>query len=140
MRKIKENIETWYKENKLMIAFALVIVSMILGFYSKAVIFKGIFKIYAPVYLITGLSLYAFSWLLLLLVAFIVGWRTVKAMHRKIRHNVKSAAKKTYYEAKYQAQNIPRRATNITKNIHRKTLNKVANASRNITNRIKKKK
>ena len=137
MKRIKEMAIKWYKDKKLIIAFIIIVISFILGFYGKALI---ILKFYEPIYVITGISIFAFSWVLLFVGIFMVGWATVKRMQQQIHENVKSAAKKTYYEAKYQAQNIPRRATSLTKSIHRKTLNKVANASRSITNRIKKKK
>lgn len=130
MKTIKEKAIKWYQDRKLLIAFIIIIASFILGVYGKAII---IIKFYEPIYLITGLSLYTFSWILLFVGIFMVGWRTVKAMQRKIQHNVKSAAKKTYYHAK----DLPRRATKITKAISKKSINRITSTSKIIRDSIK---
>ncbi len=130
MSTIKEMAIKWYQDKKLIIAFILIIISFILGFYSKAII---ITKFYEPISLITGLSLYTFSWILLFIGVFMVGWRAVKAMHIKIHHHVRKTVKDTYHHAR----KFPKRATNYTKNIHRKSMNRITSASKIIGDKIK---
>ena len=129
MSTIRERASKWYQDRKLMIAFVIIVMSFILGIYSKAII---IIKFYEPVYLITGLSLYTFSWLLLFIGVFMVGWSTVKAMNRRINSNVKSAAKKTYYKAR----NVQGKATELTKKIHKKSLDKIKSTSKSVFRKI----
>lgn len=130
MSTIRERAIKWYQDKKLIIAFILIIISFILGFYSKAII---IAKFYEPISLITGLSLYTFSWILMFIGVFMVGWRAVKAMHVKIHHHVRKTVKDTYHHAR----KFPKRATDYTKNIHRKSMNRIASASKIIGDRIK---
>ena len=119
MKNIREKAMKWYRDKKLIIAFVIIVISFILGIYSKALV---IIKFYEPIYVITGLSLYTFSWILLIIGILMVGWRTVKAMNQKIHHNVKSAAQSTYYK---------------TKDMHRKSMDKIKSTSRKIANKIK---
>src|SRR3989344_563643 len=123
MSTIKERAILWYQDKKLIIAFILIVISFILGFYSKAIIFT---KFYEPISLITGLSLYTFSWILMFIGVFMVGWSAVKAMHIKIHNEMKSTVKKTYDNA----VKFPRRATDYTKNIHKKSMNRITSASK----------
>src|SRR3990167_2782241 len=131
MKTIKERAIKWYKDRKLIIAFVIIVTSFVLGAYSKAIV---IIKFYEPIYVITGLSLYTFSWILLFAGVFMVGWSTVKRMHQDIHNNVKSAAKKTYHKAK----RIPGHATRITKHLHRKGMEKITGTSKAIVESIKK--
>ena len=87
----------WWKEAKLMIGVTLVVLSFIMGFYSKIYI---IAKLSEPISLITGLSAYAISWLMLFFGAFLVGWETVKIVQRRIHHEVKKTVKTTYHYTK----------------------------------------
>jgi len=130
MSTIKERAFKWYQDRKLLIAFILITISFVLGFYSKAII---ITKFYEPISLITGLSLYTFSWILLFTGAFMVGWRAVKAMQIRIHDGMKSTVKKTYHGA----IKLPKRATAMTKNIHRKSMNRITSASKIIGDKIK---
>ena len=130
MATIKEMAFKWYQDKKLIIAFILIIISFVLGFYSNAII---ITEFYKPISLITGLSLYTFSWILMFIGVFMVGWRAVKAMHARIHHHVGKTVKDTYRHAR----KFPKRATNYTKKIHRKSMNGIASASKIIGDRIK---
>ena len=134
MKTIKERAIKWYQDRKLMIAFIIIIISFILGFYGKALI---IIKFYQPIYVITGISIFAFSWVLLFVGIFMVGWSTVKRMQHEINQNVKRAAKKTYYGAKHQAAGFPRKATNLTKIIHKKSIDKIKSTSKAITKKLR---
>ena len=129
MSTIRERASKWYQDRKLMIAFVIIVISFILGIYSKAII---IIKFYEPVYLITGLSLYTFSWLLLFIGVFMVGWSTVKSMNRRINNDVKRAAKKTYYKAR----NVQGKAAELTKKIHKKSLDKIKSTSKSVFRKI----
>ena len=102
-----------WKDPKFMAGFIMVVLSIILGFWGKAIF---IAKFYEPVGFITGISIYAFSWVLLFIGIFLVGWETVKMMHRRIHHEVKSTVKKTYHHAKP----LPRRGYDYTKKIGKK--------------------
>ena len=102
-----------WKDPKFMAGFIMVVLSIILGFWGKAIF---IAKFYEPVAFMTGISIYVFSWVLLFAGVFLVGWETVKMMHRRIHHEVKSTVKKTYHHAK----SLPRRSYNYTKNLKNK--------------------
>ncbi len=130
MKTIKEKAIKWYQDKKLIIAFVIIVISFILGIYSKAIL---IIKFYEPVYVITGLSLYTLSWMLLFTGIFMVGWQTVKSMHRKIHSDVKNAATKTYHKAK----SIPKNATKLTKAMHKKGIDKIRSTSKIIRDKIK---
>ena len=82
-----------WRDKKFLTGFALVILSIILGFYGKILF---ILKFYEPVQLITGLSIWAFSWILLFFGVFLVGWETIKTIQNQIKNNVKKTAKKGY--------------------------------------------
>src|SRR3989344_2172839 len=123
MSTIKERAFKWYQDRKLLIAFILIIISFILGFYSKAII---ITKFYEPISLITGLSLYTFSWILLFIGVFMVGWSAVKAMHVRIHDEMKNTVKKTYHGAR----SMPGKAAKMTKTIHRKSMDRITSASK----------
>ena len=83
----------WWKDKKFLAGFILVILSIIMGFYGKAL---SIIKFYEPVQFITGLSIWAFSWLLLFLGVFLVGWETIKMIQYRIHHHVKKTVRRTY--------------------------------------------
>ena len=106
----------WYKDRKLLTGITLVIASMILGLYGKGLL--GLFfinlinKLYKPVYLFTGLSVYGFSWILLFLGVFLVGWETIRMVRDRINHQVK----KTYRYTK----GLPRKGYDYTKKLHMK--------------------
>ena len=98
----------WWKDKKLLAGVILVILSFILGLYGKVLF---IFKFYEPVYLITGLSMYSLSFILLFIGIFIVGWETVKMIQQRIHYHIKHAVKRTYYHTKQ----IPKKGYQYTK-------------------------
>ena len=83
----------WWKDKKLLAGVILVVLSIILGTYGKVLFIS---KFYEPVYLITGLSIWVFSWILLLFGIFLVGWETVKLIQQRIHHHVKKTVRNTY--------------------------------------------
>ena len=126
---IKDRAIKWYQDRKIIIAFVVIVASFILGVYSKAII---IIKFYEPIYVITGLSLYTFSWILLFIGIFMVGWSTVKSMQARINNEVKSRVKSTYNHAKQ----LPGRASNYTKKLRKKGIDKISTTTKRIKNRI----
>ena len=102
----------WWKDKKLLAGVILVLLSIIVGFYGKGLF---IVKFYEPVYLITGLSLWAFSWVLLLLGVYLVGWETVKMIRYRIHHHVRKTVTGTYH---------------YTKKLHKKGMDKISKTSR----------
>ena len=102
----------WWKDKKLLAGVILVLLSIIVGFYGKGLF---IVKFYEPVYLITGLSLWAFSWVLLLLGVYLVGWETVKMIRYKIHHHVRKTVTDTYH---------------YTKKLHKNGMDKISKTSR----------
>ncbi len=118
MNNIEQKI-VWYKDKRLLAGFIVVISSIILGFYGKVLF---IFKFYEPIYLITGLSIYAFSFILLFIGIFLVGWETVKMIQQRIHHHVKHTVKRTYHHAK----ELPKRGYRYTKELHKKGIDKIA--------------
>lgn len=120
----------WWKDKKLLTGIILVILSFISGFYGKVLL---IVKFYEPIYLITGLSIYAFSFVLLFMGAFLVGWETIKMIQYKIHHHVKRTVKETYEYSK----GLPRKGYNYTKKLHKHGINKITKASKIIAKKIK---
>jgi uncharacterized membrane protein YcjF (UPF0283 family) len=107
---VENNRILWWKDKKLLVGITIVVLSFIIGTYGKVL---SIARFYEPVQLLTGLSLYAFSWLMLFLGAFLVGWETIKMANYKIHHHIKKTAKKTYHHAK----GFPRKSYDYTKNL-----------------------
>lgn len=114
----------WWKDKKLVLGVILVFLSIIIGIYGK-VLFLA--KFYEPVQLITGLSLWAFSWLLLFLGAFLVGWETIKVIQYRIHHNVKRTVKTTYHYTK----RLPKKGYEYTKELHRRGVEKIRKSIKN---------
>ncbi|MBI3027227.1 hypothetical protein HYY70_03865 [Candidatus Woesearchaeota archaeon] len=108
----------WWKDKKLLAGFTLVFLSFVLGFYGKLVFIS---RFYKPIGLITGLSLWAFSWLLLFLGVFIVGWETVKMIQHRIQSHVKKTVKETYNYTK----NLPKKSYDYTRELHKKGIQKI---------------
>lgn len=108
----------WWKDKKLLAGFILVMSSFILGLYGKVLFIS---KFYEPVQLITGLSIWAFSWVLLFLGVFLVGWETVKMIQYKIQHHVKKTVKDTYHYTK----GLPKKGYDYTKELHKKGIAKI---------------
>ena len=110
---IKQKSIKWLNDKKLLAGIILVVLSFIVGIFGKGL---SIFKFYEPIYLITGLSLWAFSWVLLLLGVFLVGWETVKIIQNKIQSQVKKTVKRTYDYTK----KLPKKSYDYTKELHKK--------------------
>jgi len=108
----------WWKDKKLLAGVVLVFLSIVLSFYSKGLI---IIKFYEPIYLLTGLSIWIFSWILLLLGIFLVGWETVKMIQQRIHQGMKHTIKRTYHHAK-QIHKLPKKGIEYTKQLHKKLL------------------
>ena len=125
MKRIK-----WLKDKRLLFGFILVLLSIIVGFYGK---FLFIARFYEPVQAITGISIWVFSWVLLLLGIFLVGWETVKMMQQQIQHQVKRTVTKTYHHAK----KLPRKGYRYTKKLHRQGMDKITKTSKIIVERIR---
>ena len=120
----------WYKDNKLLIGFIIIILSFVIGIYGKVLIFA---KLYQPIELVTGISIYVFSWILTFVGAFIVGWRAVKRMQYRIHRQVKNTVKNTYAHAK----SLPKKTAVYTKKLHKKGWDKLQKTSRRIYGRSK---
>jgi len=103
----------WWKDKKLLTGVILVLLSIILGFYGKVLI---VVKFYEPVQLITGLSMYAFSFVLLFAGIFLVGWETVKMIQQRIHHHVRKTVRETYHYTK----GLPKKGYHYTKELHKK--------------------
>ena len=105
----------WWKDKKLLTGAILVILSFIIGIYGKVLFIS---KFYEPVYLITGLSIWAFSFILLFLGVFLVGLETVKMIQQRIRHQVKKTVTDTYHYTK----ELQKKGYDYTKELHKKSM------------------
>ena len=104
---------SWWSDKKLLAGVILVILSVVMGFYGKILFIS---KFYEPIYLITGLSIWAFSFILLFAGVFLVGWETVKMIQRRIHHHIRKTVKGTYdYTRK-----LPKKGYHYTRKIHKK--------------------
>lgn len=120
----------WWKDRKLLTGVILVILSVILGTYGKVLF---IARFYEPIAVITGLSIWVFSWILLFLGIFLVGWETVKLIQRRINHHVKRTVRGTYDYTK----EISKKGYHHTKRLHREGMDKIRSTSKAITGKIK---
>ncbi len=120
----------WWKDKKLLAGVILVVLSFGLGFYGKGLL---IVKFYEPVYLITGLSIWAFSWVVMLIGVFLVGWETVRMIQMRIHHHVKKTVKETYHYTK----ELPEKGYRYTKKLQREGMSKIAKTSRVIIKKIR---
>ena len=114
----------WWKDRKLLAGVILVVSSFILGFYGKVLF---ITKFYEPIYLITGLSVWAFSFILLFAGVFLVGWETVRMIQYRIHHHVRRTVKETYHYTK----GLPKRGYRYTKELHKKGIDKIKSMTKN---------
>ena len=112
----------WWKEKKLVAGILLVVVSFVLGFYGKILI---VAKYYEPIEVITGFSVWAFSWVLLFFGAFLVGRETVILVQKKIQSQMKETAMATY---------------EYTRKIPKKSYDQMMKTSKSIKDRMGKKK
>ena len=108
----------WWKDRKLLTGVILVILSFIIGLYGKVLF---ITKFYEPIYLITGLSIWAFSFILLFAGVFLVGWETVRMIQQRIHHHVRRTVKETYHYTK----GLPKKGYHYTKKLHKKGMDKI---------------
>ena len=129
-KKISQKQISWWKDRKLLTGVILVVLSFILGFYGKVLF---IVKFYEPIYLITGLSLYAFSYILMFLGIFLVGWETIRMIQTRIQNQVKETIKETYDYTK----KLPKKSYHYTKKLHEKGIDKIAKTSKVIVEKIK---
>ena len=120
----------WWKDRKLLTGVILVVLSVILGTYGKVIF---IAKFYEPIGLITGLSIWAFSWILLIFGVFLVGWDTVKMIQRRIHHHVKKTVKDTYHYTK----ELPKKGYHYTKKLHKKGIEQINKTSKAISEKIR---
>lgn len=112
----------WWKDKKFLVGLILIILNLVLGFYGKVLIGKAIVtKFVRPVEAITGISIYALSFVTLFLGVFLVGWETIRMIRQKIHHHVKNSVKKTYHHAK----SLPLKGYHYTRRLHRKGVERI---------------
>jgi hypothetical protein len=104
----------WYRDIKLLAGIILVIISFVLGFFSKIVIFAAPFV--EPIIWWTGLSVYALSWIMLFFGAFLIGWESVKLMQQRINYHVIHATRKTYHYTTH----YPKKGIHHAMTLHKK--------------------
>ena len=111
------DLKHWWKDWKLMFGIALILFNIALGFYGKALI---IAKYYEPIYVLTGISLWVLSWLLMIVGVFLVGRETFRMLKKWIHDEIRNAAIKSYDMTKGQAQ----KGIDYTKALHKKGMEK----------------
>ncbi len=127
----------WWKDRKLLAGVMLVVASIAIGFYGKSLL--GVFivdwvnKLYSPFYLLTGLSVYAFSWIVFSLGIFLVGWETIKLIRNRIHHHVKKTLKQTYHATK----ELSKKGYRGTKALHKKGMEKISKTSKSIAEKLR---
>jgi hypothetical protein len=102
-----------WKDIKFIIGVILVLLSLVLGFYAKGII---IVKLNDPHYITWGISIWALSWVPLIIGIFLVGMGTIKAIQYKINFHVIKSASETYNYTK----DLPKKGIEQTKKLHRK--------------------
>ena len=107
------------QDKKFLAGVILVLVSILLGIFGKVLI---VVKLYQPVYVMTGFSIWGFSWLVLFVGILLVGWETVKFIRYRINHHVRKTVKTTYSN---------------TRKLHRKSMRNIKRASKEIMENLK---
>ena len=107
----------WWKDPKLLLGALLVATSLIVGLYGKLLL---LLKSYDP---FKGITVWAFSWLILFAGAFLIGWETINLIKMRINHHVKKKVRDTYH---------------YTKELRRKGAKKLAKTSKAIADKINK--
>ena len=108
-----EKLIVWWKDIKFMSGLSFVILSIVLGLVGKGITFINITK---PLGLTAGISIWLFSWLLLLTGIFLVGKETIKIIQQRINLYIKKAIIETYgYTTR-----LPKKSINYTKALHKK--------------------
>ena len=120
----------WWKDIKLLAGIILIILNIVLGIFGKVLIAA---KFYEPVYVITGISIYVISWLMLFAGAFLVGWETLNIVQTQIRNQVKKTVKGTYNYTK----GLPKKSYDYTKELHRKSMDRISRTSKDIVGKIR---
>lgn len=121
IRIIEEKPVIWYRDMRLLAGIILVVLSFALGLYSKGLL--GLFfanllnSLYKPFYLLTGVSVYALSWILLFTGILLVGMETVRLIKQRIHHHVRQ----TYH----YTRNLPKKGYNYTKELHKKSIARI---------------
>ena len=128
--KAQEKPIVLWKDVKFWAGFVIVILSIILGFFAKGLIIVNITQ---PFHLIRGLSVYALSWVLLLIGIFLVGMETVKIIQQKISYHVEKSVKETYGYTK----KLPIEGFEYTKKLHRKSMDGLAKTSKFIKGKVR---
>ena len=121
------DFKNWWKDWKLVLGMFLIVFNLALGFYGKALI---IAKYYEPIYVLTGISLWVLSWLLMFVGVFLVGRETVIMVKNWIRKEIRNAAIKSYDATKGQAQ----KGINYTKKLHKKGMDKFRKTRKSFEN------
>ena len=129
-QKQEKPIVLW-KDWKFLTGFILVISSIVLGFFAKGLIIVNITQ---PFHLIQGLSVYAFSWVLLFMGIFLVGMETVRVIRQRINHQVRRTVKGTYQYTK----KFPKESIEYTKKLHRKSMDGLSKTSKFIKGKMRK--
>lgn len=129
--------DKWWKDMKLLAGVTLVVASLAIGLYGKSLL--GVFivnwinKLYSPFYLLTGLSLYGLSWVLLFLGIFLVGWETIKMINNKIHHEVRKKVRETYHVTR----DLSKKGYHRTKALHKKGMERISKTSKLITEKLR---
>ena len=110
-----EKLIIWWKDLKFLSGLSLVSISVLLGFVAKGIIFVNITK---PIRITMGVSLWIFSWLLLLAGVFLIGKETVKIIQQRINLYIKNAVVETYgYTVR-----LPKQSIHYTRKLHKKSM------------------
>ena len=107
------------KDRKFIMGVILVILSFLIGTTGKGLF---IFRYYKPVYLITGLSMYAFSWILFIIGVFLIGKETLVLLRVRFQNRLKEKVRGSY---------------NYTKDMHKKGYERLARTSKSILKKVK---
>lgn len=136
----QQPIALW-KDKKLLAGFILVGLSIATGFFGKGLF---IVKFYEPVYLVTGLSLWAFSWILLLAGILLVGIETIKMVQYRIHHHVKKTVRGTYHYTKelskkgyHHTKELPKKSYHYSRELHRKGVDRISKTSKVLFEKIR---
>ncbi|MBI1936112.1 hypothetical protein HYS31_06745 [Candidatus Woesearchaeota archaeon] len=125
-KQMKEDFLVWWKDIKLLIGLALVVLNFVLGFYAKVMM---VVNIKDPFYWKVWVGVYAISWLMLFAGIYLLGFEGVKLIKANIKHNVKKTIS--------DARKLPQKSVNYGRKLHKKSVSKIKSTSKFVMNGVK---
>ncbi|GEM_PF-1994667 len=123
---MKEDFLVWWKDIKLLIGLALIVLNFVLGFYAKVMM---VATLKDPFQWKIWLGIYALTWLMLFAGIYLLGFEGVKLIKANIKRNVKKTIS--------DARKLPKKSVNYGKRLHKKSMSKIVSTSKIVLAKVR---